>query len=78
MNYRIMEDLASGRHRPMLNARFLGRTLGFFDVGCNQRNNEDTFLGQYRQVGEKSYYDNWCRFSTREKTERGSDENPFR
>ena len=76
MNYRIMEDLASGRHRPMLNARLLGRTLGYFDVGCNQRNNEDTFLGQYRQVGEKSYYDNWCRFSTHERTERGSDENP--
>lgn len=74
VNYRIMAELATGRQRPLLSARLLGRTLGAFEVGYNNKNQEDTYLGQYRQTKDKAYFDNWCSFSSREKQEGGSNE----
>ncbi len=77
VNYRIMADLATGRQTPLLSAGLLGRTLGLFEVGCNNRDKEDTYLGQYRQAGERTYYDSWCSFSSREKLAGRSSEDPL-
>lgn len=62
-NYRVLADLLDGRSRPMFTAKIMGRRLGVFDFGYDQRKTEDVFLGQFRQEGERLVYDSWCSFS---------------
>jgi hypothetical protein len=66
-NYRILADLLSGRNMPMFSARVVGRTLGIIDFGYDRRKVEDVYLGQFRQSGELTYYDNWCSFASQQR-----------
>jgi len=66
-NYRILADLLGGRTMPMFSARVVGRTLGMIDLGYDRRKVEDLYLGQFRQSGEQTYYDNWCSFASQQR-----------
>src|SRR5437867_4342607 len=65
INYRIVADLMHGRRAPFFSAKMLGRKLGIFDFSYDERRAEDVNVGQFHKTAGRTFYDNWCSFSSR-------------
>ncbi|PYV43665.1 MAG: hypothetical protein DMG06_09730 [Acidobacteria bacterium] len=65
INYRIVADLMHGRRAPFFSAKMLGRKLSIFDFSYDERRAEDVNVGQFHKTAGRTFYDNWCSFSSR-------------